>query len=70
MLPLTADRRRFRRVLLYSPAAPPSDRHLEPLDNAFTEEDLLNFDRRVRERLETDKVIEYVAETKLDVFTA
>lgn len=36
------------------------------LDNAFTEEDLINFDRRVRERLETDKVIEYVAEPKLD----
>lgn len=36
------------------------------LDNAFTDEDLINFDRRVRERLETDKVIEYVAEPKLD----
>ncbi|GFE84332.1 DNA ligase [Steroidobacter agaridevorans] len=36
------------------------------LDNAFTDEDLINFDRRVRERLETEKVIEYVAETKLD----
>jgi DNA ligase (NAD+) len=36
------------------------------LDNAFTEEDLINFDRRVRERLETDKIIEYVAEPKLD----
>jgi DNA ligase (NAD+) len=36
------------------------------LDNAFTAEDLINFDRRVRERLETDKVIEYVAEPKLD----
>lgn len=36
------------------------------LDNVFTDEDLLNFDRRVRERLETDKVIEYVAEPKLD----
>lgn len=36
------------------------------LDNAFAEEDLINFDRRVRERLETDKVIEYVAEPKLD----
>ena len=36
------------------------------LDNAFTEEDLINFDRRVRERLETDKTIEYVAEPKLD----
>ncbi|WP_198683793.1 NAD-dependent DNA ligase LigA [Peristeroidobacter agariperforans] len=36
------------------------------LDNAFTDEDLINFDRRVRERLETDKIIEYVAEPKLD----
>jgi DNA ligase (NAD+) len=36
------------------------------LDNAFTDEDLINFDRRVRERLETDKTIEYVAEPKLD----
>lgn len=36
------------------------------LDNAFTDEDLINFDRRVRERLETEKVIEYVAEPKLD----
>jgi len=36
------------------------------LDNAFADEDLINFDRRVRERLETDKVIEYVAEPKLD----
>ncbi|MFC4308093.1 NAD-dependent DNA ligase LigA [Steroidobacter flavus] len=36
------------------------------LDNAFTDDDLINFDRRVRERLETDKVIEYVAEPKLD----
>ncbi|MDY6946182.1 MAG: NAD-dependent DNA ligase LigA [Pseudomonadota bacterium] len=36
------------------------------LDNAFTDEELINFDRRVRERLETDKLIEYVAEPKLD----
>jgi DNA ligase (NAD+) len=36
------------------------------LDNAFSEEDLINFDRRVRERLETEKDIEYVAEPKLD----
>jgi DNA ligase (NAD+) len=36
------------------------------LDNAFTEEDLLNFDRRVRERLETEEEIEYAAEPKLD----
>ena len=36
------------------------------LDNAFTEEDLIGFDRRVRERLETSQQIEYVAEPKLD----
>lgn len=36
------------------------------LDNAFTEEDLINFDRRVRERLDDVKEIEYVAEPKLD----
>ncbi|HEY0685197.1 MAG TPA: NAD-dependent DNA ligase LigA [Steroidobacter sp.] len=36
------------------------------LDNAFTEDDLVGFDRRVRERLETSQQIEYVAEPKLD----
>jgi DNA ligase (NAD+) len=36
------------------------------LDNAFTDEDLIAFDRRVRERLETDQEIEYAAEPKLD----
>jgi len=36
------------------------------LDNAFTEEDVLNFDRRVRERLEDVQEIEYSAEPKLD----
>ncbi|MFL6548333.1 MAG: NAD-dependent DNA ligase LigA [Povalibacter sp.] len=36
------------------------------LDNAFTEEDLLNFDRRVRERLDDVEVVEYAAEPKLD----
>ena len=35
------------------------------LDNAFTDEELMDFDRRVRERLETDSV-EYAAEPKLD----
>ena len=35
------------------------------LDNAFTEEDLLDFDRRIREKLERETV-EYVAEPKLD----
>lgn len=36
------------------------------LDNAFTDEDLIAFDRRVRERLETSEVVEYTAEPKLD----
>lgn len=36
------------------------------LDNAFTEEDLLNFDRRVRERLDDVECVEYCAEPKLD----
>lgn len=36
------------------------------LDNAFADEDLVNFDRRVRERLEDVAQIEYVAEPKLD----
>ncbi len=43
-------------------------RHLVPmlsLANAFTDEELADFDRRVRERLETDTVA-YVAEPKLD----
>lgn len=35
------------------------------LDNAFNEQDLRDFDRRVRERLETDRV-RYVGEPKLD----
>jgi len=37
------------------------------LDNAFSEEDIIAFDRRVRERLEkSDGEIEYCAEPKLD----
>lgn len=36
------------------------------LDNAFAEEDLLNFDRRVRERLDDVESVEYAAEPKLD----
>ena len=36
------------------------------LDNAFGEDDLIAFDRRVRERLETEEEIEYAAEPKLD----
>ena len=35
------------------------------LDNAFSDEELMDFDRRVRDRLETDSV-EYAAEPKLD----
>jgi DNA ligase (NAD+) len=43
-------------------------RHMRPmlsLSNAFTEEDFVDFDRRVRERLQQDEVA-YVGETKLD----
>jgi DNA ligase (NAD+) len=36
------------------------------LDNVFTEEDLLGFDKRVRDRLEGVEKIEYAAEPKLD----
>lgn len=36
------------------------------LDNAFTDEELLAFDRRVRERLEDVASVEYAAEPKLD----
>ncbi len=36
------------------------------LDNAFAEEDLLAFDRRVRERLDDIEQVEYSAEPKLD----
>ncbi len=36
------------------------------LDNAFSTEDIENFDRRVRERLGTDAEVEYSAEPKLD----
>jgi DNA ligase (NAD+) len=36
------------------------------LDNAFSEDDLKNFDRRVRERLGIDSDVEYSAEPKLD----
>jgi DNA ligase (NAD+) len=43
--------------------------HAKPmlsLDNAFAEEDVIAFDRRVRERLEDVETVEYAAETKLD----
>lgn len=36
------------------------------LDNAFNEDELRDFDRRVRERLSSDDDIEYVCEPKLD----
>ena len=36
------------------------------LDNGFTEQDLLDFDRRVHERLKTEADIAYSAEPKLD----
>ncbi|WP_309044392.1 NAD-dependent DNA ligase LigA [Marinobacter sediminicola] len=36
------------------------------LDNAFNEDELRDFDRRVRERLGTDEDVEYVCEPKLD----
>lgn len=36
------------------------------LDNAFTAEDVANFDRRVRERLESVESVEYACEPKLD----
>lgn len=36
------------------------------LDNAFSEDELREFDRRVRDRLSTDEPIEYVCEPKLD----
>ena len=36
------------------------------LENAFDEDDVIAFDRRIRERLETEQAIEYAAEPKLD----
>lgn len=36
------------------------------LDNVFSDEEFTAFDRRVRERLDTDKDIEYACEPKLD----
>ena len=36
------------------------------LDNAFSREDVVAFDRRVRERLETEREIRYACEPKLD----
>jgi DNA ligase (NAD+) len=36
------------------------------LDNVFSDEELADFDRRIRERLDTDETILYTAEPKLD----
>ncbi len=36
------------------------------LENAFSDEELIDFDRRVRERLGIDEAIDYAAEPKLD----
>jgi DNA ligase (NAD+) len=36
------------------------------LDNAFSREEVLAFDRRIRERLETEQAIRYLCEPKLD----
>ncbi|HEV7431847.1 MAG TPA: NAD-dependent DNA ligase LigA [Steroidobacteraceae bacterium] len=36
------------------------------LDNAFADAEVSDFDRRVRERLGTDQIVEYCAEPKLD----
>jgi DNA ligase (NAD+) len=36
------------------------------LDNAFSDEEMTDFDRRVRERLETEQEVAYAAEPKLD----
>ena len=44
-------------------------RHAVPmlsLDNAFADLEVAGFDRRVRERLGTDQIVEYCAEPKLD----
>jgi DNA ligase (NAD+) len=44
-------------------------RHLVPmlsLDNAFSADELIAFDRRIRERLQTEEAVYYSAETKLD----
>ena len=42
------------------------ERPMLSLDNAFSAEDLADFDRRVRSRLETEQQIEYVCEPKID----
>lgn len=42
------------------------ERPMLSLDNAFEEEDLVAFDRRVRDRLQDDATLEYACEPKLD----
>ena len=44
-------------------------RHLVPmlsLDNAFSADELIAFDKRIRDRLKSEDAVEYSAETKLD----
>jgi DNA ligase (NAD+) len=44
-------------------------KHVKPmlsLDNAFTEDELKAFDKRVHDRLKTDQIITYACEPKLD----
>src|SRR5579862_5430059 len=36
------------------------------LDNAFTDQDIFNFDQRIRDRLHTHHPIEYCCEPKID----
>lgn len=42
------------------------ERPMLSLDNAFEEDDLVAFDRRVRDRLQDDATLEYACEPKLD----
>jgi len=44
-------------------------KHVVPmlsLDNAFDEQDILDFDKRIHDKLDTDQVIQYSCEPKLD----
>ena len=42
------------------------ERAMTSLDNAFGEDDMLDFDRRVRARLESDEAVSYACEPKID----
>ena len=58
-----------QRVSGKSSAAFAEVRHVVPmlsLENAFGDEEVVDFDRRVRERLGADRTIDYCAEPKLD----